>query len=69
MNSLPTKAHRNANSEWKSEDGSIPDLRTSFTEYGYNPDQLIANKAGTWGWKSCYSEYDEADDCLAKESG
>jgi len=61
------KAHRNANSEWKSEDGSIPDLRTSFTEYGYNPDQLIANKAGTWGWGSCYSEYDEADDCLAKE--
>jgi len=62
------KAHRNAGSEFKSEDGSIPDLRKNFIDYGYNPDTLVSYKSPKMNyWESLYREDAEADDLIAEK--
>ena len=63
------KAHRNAGSEFKSEDGSIPDLRKNFIEYGYDPSSLVSfsPKSKMTDWSSLYEADKEADDLIAEK--
>jgi 5'-3' exonuclease len=63
------KAHRNAGSEFKSEDGSIPDLRKNFIEYGYDPSALVSfsRTSRMTDWSSLYEADKEADDLIAEK--